>query len=210
MGGGFAKMSFGLFSAFALAVTILMLIPGPNVALIAANSIAHGARYGLMTVAGTSSAMVLQLALTGLGMTALLGELAHAFEILRWLGVAYLVWLGVNAWRQPAVDLTKMRPQARQTNVIFGRGFLVSLTNPKTLLFYAAFFPQFIDAGAPAAPQMLVLAATFLVIAVVVDSGWALLAARFREFLALNGRLRNRLTGGLMMGAALGLALARR
>ena len=96
MGGGFARMSLPVFSAFALAVTILMLIPGPNVALIAANSIAHGARYGLTTVAGTSAAMVLQLALTGLGMTALMGELARAFEVLRWLGVAYLIWLGVT------------------------------------------------------------------------------------------------------------------
>ena len=203
-------MSLPVYSAFALAVTILMLIPGPNVALIAANSIADGARYGLMTVAGTSAAMVLQLALTGLGMTALMGELARGFEILRWLGVAYLIWLGVTAWRRPAIDLTKTRPQVREKRAIFGRGFLVSLTNPKTLLFYAAFFPQFVNASAPAAPQIVLLAATFLVIAVVVDSGWALLAARFRQFLALNGRLRNRLTGGFFMGAALGLALARR
>jgi threonine/homoserine/homoserine lactone efflux protein len=203
-------MSLGLYSAFAVAVAILMLIPGPNVALIAANSVAYGARFGLMTVAGTSAAMVLQLALTGLGMTAVMGELARAFEILRWLGVAYLIWLSVAALRAPATDLTKTRPQAREKSAIFGRGFLVSLTNPKTLLFYAAFFPQFIDASAPAAPQIVLLAATFLVIAVVVDSGWALLAARFRELLALNGRLRNRLTGGFFLGAALGLALARR
>ena len=203
-------MSLPLYSAFVAAVVVLMLIPGPNVALIAANSIAHGARYGLMTVAGTSAAMVLQLALTGLGMTTLMGELARAFEILRWLGVAYLIWLGVTAWRRPAIDLTKTRPQAREKSAIFGRGFLVSLTNPKTLLFYAAFFPQFVDASAPAAPQIVLLAATFLVIAVVVDSGWALLAARVRDFLALNGRLRKRLTGGFFLGAALGLALARR
>ena len=203
-------MSLPAYSAFALAVTILMLIPGPNVALIAANSIAHGARYGLTTVAGTSTAMVLQLALTGLGMTAVLGELARAFEVLRWLGVAYLIWLSIAALRAPATDLTKTPPQARKEGAIFGRGFLVSLTNPKTLLFYAAFFPQFVNPGAPAAPQIVLLAVTFLVIAVIVDSGWALLAARFRQFLALNGRLRNRLTGGFFLGAAAGLAFARR
>jgi homoserine/homoserine lactone efflux protein len=203
-------MSLPLYAAFVVAVTILMLIPGPNVALIVANSLAHGARFGLTTVAGTTAAMVVQLALTGLGMTTLLGEIASAFEILRWFGVAYLLWLGVSAWRAPAIDLTRMPPQARSSRAIFLRGFFVSLTNPKTLLFYAAFFPQFLVSGAALAGQIAILSATFLVVALVVDSGWALLAARFRGVLGVNGKLRNRLTGGLLMGAGLGLALARR
>ena len=203
-------MSLGLYGAFVAATAILMLIPGPNVALIVANSIAHGARYGLLTVAGTTAAMVVQLGVTALGMTALLGDLARAFEILRWIGVGYLFWLGFNAWRAPAADLTKTAPQPRSPKAIFLRGFLVSLTNPKTLLFYAAFFPQFIDPGAGFAPQIALLAGTFLAVAMIVDGGWAVLAARFRGLLAVNGRLRNRLTGGLLMGAGLGLALARK
>jgi len=203
-------MSLGLYGAFVAATAILMLIPGPNVALIVANSIAHGARYGLLTVAGTTAAMVVQLGVTALGMTALLGDLARAFEILRWIGVGYLLWLGFNAWRAPAADLTKTAPQPRSPRAIFLRGFLVSLTNPKTLLFYAAFFPQFIDPGEGFAPQIALLAGTFLAVAMIVDGGWAVLAARFRGLLAVNGRLRNRLTGGLLMGAGLGLALARK
>ena len=203
-------MSPALYAAFVAATTVLMLIPGPNVALIAANSIAHGARYGLLTVAGTTAAMVLQLGLTALGLTALLGDLARAFEVLRWVGVGYLLWLGISAWRAPAADLTKTAPQPRSPRAIFLRGFLVSLTNPKTLLFYAAFFPQFLVSGAHVGPQIAMLAATFLAIAAIVDSGWALLAARFRGLLAVNGRLRNRLTGGLLIGAGLGLALARK
>jgi threonine/homoserine/homoserine lactone efflux protein len=203
-------MSLPLYIAFVVATTVLMLIPGPNVALIVANSIAHGARYGLVTVAGTASAMVVQLALTGLGMTTLLGELARAFEVLRWIGVAYLLWLGFNAWRAPSTDLTRTAPQPRAVRGIFLRGFLVSLTNPKTLLFYTAFFPQFIDPRSAIAPQIAALAATFIVVALVVDSGWGLLAARFRGVLGVNGKLRNRLTGGLLMGAGVGLALARR
>ena len=198
------------YFAFLAAVAILMAIPGPNVALIVANSIAHGARYGLMTVAGTSSAMIVQLALTGLGMTALLGGLAEAFGWLRWLGVAYLLWLGFRAWTSPPADLTRTAPEAPNTRAILMRGFFVSMTNPKTLLFYAAFFPQFIDAAAPVGPQVLKLAVSFVAMAVLVDGGWALLAARFRRALAMNGKLRNRLTGGLLMGAGLGLALARR
>lgn len=203
-------MSLSLYSTFALAVTALMLIPGPNVALIAANSIAHGARFGLTTVAGTTAAMVVQLALTGLGLTTLLGELAQAFSLLRWIGVAYLAYLGLAAWRAPAIELTRTGPQARAARTIFARGFFVSLTNPKTLLFYAAFLPQFVDPGAPAAPQVAALAVIFLTIAVVVDSGWAMLSAQLRPLLALRSRLLNRLTGALLMGAAVGLALARR
>ena len=103
-------MSPALFGAFVGATAILMLIPGPNVALIVANSLTYGPRAGLVTVAGTSAAMVVQLAVAALGVTALLGALAQAFEILRWIGVAYLVWLGVRAWRAPADDLVENAP----------------------------------------------------------------------------------------------------
>ena len=93
---------------------------------------------------------------------------------------------------------------------MFGRGFLISLTNPKTLLFYGAFLPQFVSDRSPALPQLVILAATFLILAVAVDSLWALTAARFRRVLAVNGKLRNRLTGSLLIGAALGLSMARK
>jgi len=199
-----------LYLAFVAACVILIVIPGPSVALIVANSVAHGARYGLITVAGTSSAVVVHLVLTVLGATAVLNFLAASFDWLRWLGAAYLVWLGISAWRAPVVDLAQVGPQARSARLIFGRGFLVGLTNPKTLLFYGAFFPQFIVPGPNAADQFLLLAVTFLVIAVVLDGVWALLAARLRTLLVTHVRLRNRVTGGLLMGAGLGLALARR
>ena len=136
-----------LYLAYILACIVLIVIPGPNVALIVANSVAHGARFGLLTVAGTSSAVVVQLSLTVLGATAVLNFLAASFDWLRWLGVVYLVWLGIAAWRAPAVDLARVGPQARSARLIFARGFLVGLTNPKTLLFYGAFLPQFITPG---------------------------------------------------------------
>src|SRR5580704_14390604 len=106
-------MPLDLYLAFVLACVVLMVIPGPNVALIVANSVAHGTRYGLLTVAGTASGVVVQLALTVLGASAALDFLAASFELLRWAGVIYLVWLGVAAWRAPLVDLTQVRPQAR-------------------------------------------------------------------------------------------------
>ena len=104
-------IDFDLYLTFALATCVLILIPGPNVALIVANSVAYGTRHGLLTVAGTSSAVVVQLALTALGMSALLGTLAQWFEWIRWIGVAYLLWLGVRQWCAAPVDLTRTRPQ---------------------------------------------------------------------------------------------------
>ena len=199
-----------LYLAFIAATVILILIPGPNVALIVANSVAHGTRYGLTTVAGTGSAMVIQLALTVLGATAALDFLAASFEWLRWAGVAWLVWLGIAAWRAPVADLAATRAQPRSPRAIFLRGLVVGLTNPKTLLFYGAFLPQFVTPGPEASDQFLLLAVTFLVVAVVLDGAWAVLAGRLRGLLTLRARLRNRVTGSLLVGAGLGLALARK
>ena len=199
-----------LYLAFVLAVTILMLIPGPNVALIVANSVAYGPRYGLLTVAGTSSAMVVQLGLTVLGMTELLGTLGSWFEWIRWIGVAYLVYLGVAQWRAPPLNLTKIAPEPKSARAMFTRALLVSLTNPKTLFFYGAFFPQFVVAGHDVGAQVAILTATFLVLAVLLDGCWALAAGRARGLLAVRGRLRNRISGSLLVGAGIGLAFARK
>ena len=198
-----------LLLAFIATVTVIILIPGPNVALIVANSVAWGPRTGLLTVAGTSSAMVLQLGLTALGMAEALGTAGHWFATLRWVGVAYLAWLGISHWRTPPADLTHVAAQPKSARAIYGRAVLVSLTNPKTLLFYGAFFPQFVDPARPAGPQVALLSAVFLLLAVALDGGWALLAARARPLLARHGRLRQRITGSLLLGAGLGLALAR-
>jgi threonine/homoserine/homoserine lactone efflux protein len=203
-------MPFELYAAFVGATVILILIPGPNVALIVANSIALGPRYGLMTVAGTSAAMVLQLGVTVLGLGGLLALMAGWFEWVRWLGVAYLAYLGIQAWRAPAADFGATKAQPGSLRDMFLRGFIVSLTNPKTLLFYSAFLPQFVDGGADRTVQLVLLAVTFLAIAVALDSGWALLASRLRAVLGLGGRLLNRITGGLLLTGAIGLALARK
>jgi threonine/homoserine/homoserine lactone efflux protein len=199
----------GLFFAFAAAVAILMLTPGPNVALIVGNSIAWGPRYGLLTVAGTSSAMIAQLGLTALGMTELLGTLGVWFEWIRWAGVAYLVYLGVAQWRVPAAALAGTSPEAKSARKIYGRALFVSLTNPKTLLFFGAFFPQFVDPAKAIGPQVALLSATFLALVCMVDTGWALAAGRARTLLSSRRRLRNRISGALLIGAGIGLAFVR-
>ena len=202
-------MSPSLYAGFVAATVLLMLVPGPNVALIVANSLVFGARVGLVTVFGTIVGMIVQLSVAALGVTALFGALAEGFNTLRWLGVVYLLWLGVRDWRTPAGDLSRIAPVSRRR--IFTRGFLVSLTNPKPLVFYAAFLPQFLVADAPLGRQMAILSVTFVAIGFLVDSGWAFAGARARGLVARFGRARNRLTGAILVGAgaALGLALAR-
>jgi homoserine/homoserine lactone efflux protein len=199
-----------LYLTFVLAVSILILIPGPNVALIVANSVTYGSRYGFLTVAGTSAAMIVQLSLTILGMTELLGRMGAWFEWIRWIGVAYLIYLGVTTWRAPPQNLNEVAPERKSARAMFTHALLVSLTNPKTLFFYGAFFPQFVVTGQPMGPQVMLLSGTFLVLAILLDGCWALAAGRARGLLAVHGRLRNRISGGILVGAGIGLALARK
>jgi threonine/homoserine/homoserine lactone efflux protein len=198
------------YPLFIAASALLILTPGPNVALIVANSVAYGARYGLLTVAGTTLAIIAHLALVGFGLQEALGVIGAVFEYLRWAGVAYLLYLGITTWRAPPADLDAIRAQPRSASRMVGRAVAVSLTNPKTLLFYGAFFPQFIAPTRPVGPQVWILCITFVAVAATVDSLWAIAAARARAALAGHGRLRNRISGGLLMGAGLGLALARK
>ena len=203
-------MDPGLYLAFVAATVALIALPGPNVGVIVATSLRHGRRAGLVTVAGTSAAMVPQLALVVLGLTGALSVAGHLFEWVRWAGVAYLVVLGVVAWRAPDDGSAEGPVPVRPTRSLLLRGAVVSLTNPKTLLFYGAFFPQFVTPGPDIGEQLALLAVTFLSIATVLDCGWAMLAARLRPILAGRGSVRRRVEGGLYMAAAALLAGARR
>ena len=202
-------MPLALYLAFLAASAVVLLIPGPNVALIVSTSIAYGRRHGLVTVAGTSSAMVLQLALTIAGLTAVLTMSANLFAWLRWAGVFYLCYLAVRAWTAPPAS-SDAPPVAKSLIAIYLRGLLISLTNPKTLLFFGAFLPQFVSSLAPLLPQLLLLAASFLMLAILFDSTWAVLAGRLGSALAAKGRLGHWVEGALLLGAGLGLALARK
>lgn len=204
-------MSIDVYLVFVTAATLLILTPGPNVSLIVGNSISHGTRLGLFTVGGTTFATVLQIALVVGGMTSLLAVASDAFEWIRWAGVAYLIYLGIQRWRAPPALLEEGSAAAVSLRALFAQGVLVAITNPKTLLFHAAFLPQFVDPGAPAGPQLLLLGATYTALAGMLDCGWAWAGGRLRGQLdARRGRLVNRVSGGCIIGAAIGLALARR
>ena len=203
-------MDQSLFLAFIAATVLLALFPGPNMALIISTSVAHGARYGFWTLLGTSAALAVQLAVVALGMTTLLAAAGYWFDLLRWGGALYLIWIGVQAWRAPAPTLAAAAAAAPpRPGATVARGFLVSITNPKTLLFFGAFFPQFVSPGHALVPQLLAMSLTFLVIVAALDSVWATVAGQLRGAIVRQGRLPNRICGALLVGAGLGLAAAR-
>ena len=202
-----------LFLAYVAAVTLLLLMPGPIVTLVIANSLGHGARTGLLTAVSAGLGNALLVAGGALGLTALLALASDVFEWVRWAGVAYLVWLGLREWQRvfrPLADGGTLPPPKRRH--IFAQGILVAITNPKTILFYAAFFPQFLDTALPAGPQLLIMSVTLVVLGICLDSMYAVLAGRLRGWLTNPRRIRMRhgITGTLLMGTGIGLALARR
>ncbi len=194
--------------ALIAATAVLIIIPGPNVALIVANSLRYGYRYGLVTVLGTTLGVGLQLAFVIGGFAVLLDMAATALTWIKWLGVAYLVFLGIRTWKEPASDLSEIAPGTGNLNFLHGLGLAV--INPKTLLFIAAFLPQFVGQSMNVTTQLLILSAIFLITVGIGDSLWVAFAGSARKWFSKVGRLRNRIAGGFLIAAGVGLALARR
>jgi threonine/homoserine/homoserine lactone efflux protein len=192
--------------ALIVATSILVSIPGPNVALIVANSLRYGLRMGIMTVAGTTAGMALQLAFVVAGMLAVVEHAAAALSWVRWIGVAYLVYLGIRTWREPPPDLVAVQAAP----AMFWRGCMLAAINPKTLVFIAAFFPQFISAADMTDLRMWFIAGVFLAVIFVGDTLWAVFATSARTLLARYAAVRNRAAGAFLLLAGIGLALARR
>ena len=191
--------------ALVLATAILVVIPGPNVALIVANSVRFGFRMGAVTVLGTTVGVAIQLVTVVLGLAAIVEIVADALTWIRWAGVAYLVYLGVRTWSEPAQDLTAVSAAP----AMFWRGCMIAAINPKTLLFNAAFLPQFVANDGSAGMQLAVVATVFLAVLLVGDLIWALTAGSARQFLNRYSGARNRVTGGFLVVAGIGLALSR-
>jgi len=201
-------MNWQLFAAFLLITGVLILVPGPIVTLVVATSAARGVRAGLATVAGTTAGNVVLLAMIASGLSLILAHALYWFDILRFAGAAYLVWLGIQAWR--GAGGVASTPSG--DHVHFGRGFLVALSNPKTIAFFSAFLPQFVDPGLPVARQLVVMCAVSALLAAMSDSAWALLAGLGRAWLLQPARARfiGRLSGLTLIGGGIWLSLARR
>lgn len=203
-------MDLNLYIAFFAATALMILLPGPSVMLTVAHSISFGWRRALATVTGATIGVGIQLAITLVGMTSLMVLMAEWFEWLRWAGVAYLAYLGIQQWR--AQPETEAAPVTRSGRSLLIQGVVVTTANPKSMLFLAAFFPQFIDPVAAPGPQFALLGVTFLAITFGFTGLWAVAAGHAgTAFRTRRGiRLRNRIAGSLMLGAGLGLALVRR
>ena len=199
-------MALHLWLLYVVASIGLSLTPGPNSLL----ALTHGARYGhartLFTIAGGALGFILLIALSMLGIGTVLQASTQALIALKWIGGAYLIWLGVQLWRAPALHLTPVTDApARAGSAMFRQGFLSAVSNPKALLFYGAFLPQFIDPTRDLIGQFAVMALTFTLIESVFEYLLARLAHVIRPRLERAGRRFNRVCGGLfaLMGAAL-------
>jgi len=187
-----------------LATAVLVMIPGPNVALIVANSLRYGIRMGVMTVVGTTAGVAAQLALVVIGLAAVVEFAADTLVWIRWAGVVYLVWLGIRMWREPVAESQAVEAAP----AMFWRGCLLAVLNPKILLFNAAFVPQFVGDGSTA--QFALVATVFVGVLFVGDVLWALFANSARQLLRRNALWRNRITGIFLAAAGIGLAFSRR
>lgn len=172
---------------FIAATMALLIVPGPAVVYIVTRTVAQGRAAGLLSVLGVHVGSIFYVALTALGMSALLLASSTAFEIVKWLGVAYLVWLGIQKLRARQADDGSVPEEAPMSNArIFGQGVLVNVLNPKTLVFFVAFLPQFVDpARGPVGWQLLLFGIGFIVLGIISDGSYALLASM------LSGRLRS-------------------
>lgn len=197
-----------LLSAFLIASLLLAVTPGPGVLYIVARSLGEGRRSGLASVAGVALGNFGNALAAAFGLAALFAISTLAFTLVKYAGAAYLVYLGIQMWRRPAVAPGDVPPMSLHS--VFRDGFVVALFNPKTTLFFAAFLPQFMRADAAPLPQSLTLGALFVAIAAVTDSLYALgagalapLLKRLRDSPALGRRLGGSLFIGLGVFAAL-------
>lgn len=205
-------MTIEWWLAYLLTTIILSLSPGSGAINTMSTGISHGYRGAAASICGLQVGLALHIMLVGIGLGALFSQSALAFEVLKWAGAAYLIWLGIQQWRAGgALDLqavAKVMPRRK----LFKRAMLVNLTNPKSIVFLAALFPQFILPHQPQAAQYLVLGVTTIVVDIIVMIGYATLATRIAVWIKgpRQMKLLNRIFGGMFMAVGALLASARR
>ena len=202
-------MSVELYLAYVLACLVITIIPGPTVTLIVANSLTHGSRAGLLNVAGTQLGLGLMMLVLAVGLTSIIATMGIWFDWLRLIGAAYLIWIGWKLVRSTGGILRQANaPRPRGGFVL--QGFLVLLGNPKALLWFGAFIPQFVDPSGDYVRQVVVLGLTAMAAAALSDGGYALLAGGARNLMSKSRvRLISRIGGLCLIGGGAWLALAR-
>jgi threonine/homoserine/homoserine lactone efflux protein len=202
-------MSIELYVAYVLACIAIVIVPGPTVSLIVANSITHGTRAGLINIAGTQLGLAVMIGIVLIGLASLIETLGVWFDWVRLAGAAYLIWLGFKFLRAPGALGDPAKVPAPRVG-FFWQGFLVLMSNPKALLLFGAFIPQFVNPKGDYVGQVLILGVTAMATAAIFDSAYAVLTGRARALLSPpRVRLVSRLSGGFLIGGGLWLALAR-
>jgi threonine/homoserine/homoserine lactone efflux protein len=202
-------MSFQLYLAFVAACIALALLPGPVVTLVIANGLRHGTRAALTNIAGVQVGLAIVIGIVAIGLTSLMATMGYWFDWVRFAGAAYLVWLGIKLIRVPVEGVNADAPPPPRGG-FFLQGFLVLLSNPKVLVFFGAFIPQFMDMNKDHFSQVVLLGVTFMITGAITDSVYAVLAGRARSFFsARRTRSLSRISGGFMIGGGIWLALTR-
>jgi threonine/homoserine/homoserine lactone efflux protein len=202
-------MPLDLYLAYILACVLIAIIPGPTVTVIVANSLRHGTRAGLLNVGGTQLGLALMMLTLVVGLSSVIAAMGWIFDGLRYAGAVYLVWLGWKLLRSPET-LTEKSVVSAPRGGFFLQGFLVMMANPKALLFFGAFIPQFIDPKGNYVAQIVLLGVTAMVIALFSDGAYAVLTGRAGAFLSKTRvRLVSRISGFCLIGGGIWLALTR-
>lgn len=198
-------MTFAHWLPFAIASAILVAIPGPTVLLVVSYALGHGRRYALATTAGVALGDFTAMTASMLGLGVVLAASATLFTALKWVGAAYLVYLGVKLWRAPVGEGDAPDTSETRAGRIFAHAYAVTALNPKSIIFFVAFVPQFIDPHMAMTPQIVVFEATFLALATLNAFAYALLAAAARKVVRSPRvqRVINRTGGTLLIGAGL-------
>ena len=191
-------MNSDILILYVLVAFVVIITLGPNVLLIISQSINFGMKEGLKTIFGTSLAMAIQLFIAGLGITSILLFVSDWFNIIKWLGVAYLVYLGISQLFQKTD-----KNIIKQVNTFsISKGFIVSATNPKQIIFFAAFIPQFLNPSQSAGFQVFILSLIYFIIAVVSDITYAYVASKISNARPNRTSTLNKISGGLLLSAA--------
>ncbi len=202
-------MSVELYIAYLAACFVITIIPGPTVTLIVANSLAHGTRAGLLNVVGTQIGLGLMMLVLIIGLSSIIATMGVWFDWLRFAGAAYLVWLGWKLLRSSG-SLEGAGGAAPPRGGFVMQGFLVLLGNPKALLWFGAFIPQFVDPATNYVSQVVLLGLTAMATAAISDGAYAVLAGGARNVMsAKRVRLVSRLGGLCLIGGGAWLALTR-
>ena len=205
-------MSFQVLATFIAACVLLGLTPGPNMSLILANTLSSGLRAGLLTLAGTTTGLALLVAAAAAGMSSMMVFMSEWFDVIRWLGALYLVYLGARQlWQLRRRPPGVLAPARKAGANLYAEGVLISLSNPKVLLFLGAFLPQFLDPAADPVWQLAVLAVLFVAVLAAVDIAYTLAVAKARATLDVARlRLLDGAAGVLLLLGGLALAMVRR